>query len=230
MNRSKQVQFGFTLIELLVVISIVSLLIAILLPALGKARESSRRLVCANNMKSWGTVLNLYTSDNKGTMPAGFVNIGYTPSNWALWWTWYDFYSFYVPVHTDSWKPISGKRVDNSVTTIQTCPSDMTDQTHLTSYRTSQEYSGYERFLKYDRCIQPSEKIYMAESAASTAGYMLPKDATPVNLPGGIGTWHSGNGNGEANYLWMDGHVKFSIEIPIRDFWHNDPDDGNYAW
>ena len=45
---------GFTLIELLVVISIISLLIAVLLPALAQARESSRKLDCATRMKQIG--------------------------------------------------------------------------------------------------------------------------------------------------------------------------------
>jgi prepilin-type N-terminal cleavage/methylation domain-containing protein len=56
---------GFTLIELLVVISIVSLLMAILLPALAKARERSRQIKCASTLHSLGLAQNLYAMDYK---------------------------------------------------------------------------------------------------------------------------------------------------------------------
>lgn len=55
---------GFTLIELLVVISIVSLLMAILLPALSKAKEAGRKIQCASTMRQIGIVQQVYASDN----------------------------------------------------------------------------------------------------------------------------------------------------------------------
>jgi prepilin-type N-terminal cleavage/methylation domain-containing protein len=61
---------AFTLIELLVVISIISLLIAILLPALGKARMSARTLQCMTNFKQTGLIAASYAADNKGKLPA----------------------------------------------------------------------------------------------------------------------------------------------------------------
>ncbi len=55
---------GFTLIELLVVISIIALLVAILMPALGKARESARRVACLALLKSYGMANIAYSANN----------------------------------------------------------------------------------------------------------------------------------------------------------------------
>lgn len=54
---------AFTLIELLVVISIISLLVAILLPALSRARDQAMLLQCSSNLRGWGTVLLAYDMD-----------------------------------------------------------------------------------------------------------------------------------------------------------------------
>ena len=55
----------FTLIELLVVIGVVSILAALLLPALQKARESARTITCTNNMRQTALALILYADDYK---------------------------------------------------------------------------------------------------------------------------------------------------------------------
>lgn len=60
---------GFTLIELLVVVSVVTLLMSLLLPALQKARKQARAVVCRAHLKQWGTVLALYAQDNEGLIP-----------------------------------------------------------------------------------------------------------------------------------------------------------------
>ena len=54
----------FTLIELLVVIAIIAILAAMLLPSLGRARETARRNVCMNSIRSLGTGMTMYLDDN----------------------------------------------------------------------------------------------------------------------------------------------------------------------
>ena len=63
---------GFTLVELLVVIGIISLLIAILLPSLNRARDSARKVQCGSNIRSLGQLLHLYANDWSGRYPVSY--------------------------------------------------------------------------------------------------------------------------------------------------------------
>jgi len=63
--RSKSAPSGFTLIELLVVISIIALLIAILLPSLGAAREAARRVLCLQQQRQMAVMTSVYATDNQ---------------------------------------------------------------------------------------------------------------------------------------------------------------------
>lgn len=67
---------GFTLIELLVVISIIALLVAILLPVLGRARESARRTVCMSSVRQFLLGVHIYSNDQDDAVPNASAHTG----------------------------------------------------------------------------------------------------------------------------------------------------------
>jgi prepilin-type N-terminal cleavage/methylation domain-containing protein len=76
--KRKRRIFGFTLIELLVVVAIIALLISILLPSLSRARELSKRVVCASNESGLGKSCKIYANDNEELWPVPGFSASYT--------------------------------------------------------------------------------------------------------------------------------------------------------
>ena len=69
---------GFTLIELLVVISIIALLLSVILPSLGKAKEAAKGVLCRNNVRQMAVAFATYSMDNGGKM----FNLDYGSKYW----------------------------------------------------------------------------------------------------------------------------------------------------
>src|SRR5438874_7628978 len=68
-SSPNQRRLGFTLVELLVVIGIIAVLIAVLLPALRKARDAANRTACMSNMRQIMTGAIMYSNESKGYLP-----------------------------------------------------------------------------------------------------------------------------------------------------------------
>jgi prepilin-type N-terminal cleavage/methylation domain-containing protein/prepilin-type processing-associated H-X9-DG protein len=70
---------SFTLIELLVVVAVIAVLIAMLLPALQKARELSQQAVCASHWRQIGIYMQMYQQDYRDKMPPTSFNLNLMP-------------------------------------------------------------------------------------------------------------------------------------------------------
>lgn len=139
---------GFTLIEMLVVISIVVLLVSILLPALGRARETGRRTKCLANLKGIGVGLELYmNTEGKGFLPkVRPLNSGSNDNDPSL----LDVMSKY----TDAALPFEQSEGNWIVSDPWRCPSDLGGTDEATGFRplwssagTSYEYIPGAMFL-----------------------------------------------------------------------------------
>jgi prepilin-type N-terminal cleavage/methylation domain-containing protein/prepilin-type processing-associated H-X9-DG protein len=121
---------GFTLVELLVVIGIIAVLIAILLPALQRARQHSNTVVCMSNMRSVMQALGIYATENRGMLMQSFWNdgsyqiLGTQDQNGAVQpgWVWL------------GWDSILVRRTRISPE-VFACPSDGAETRHTRPYR-----------------------------------------------------------------------------------------------
>lgn len=88
MNQ-RNIRGAFTLIELLTVIAIIGILASILIPVVGKVRESARQAVCTSNVRQLAMAMILYTGENNGYLPypASGGGDGVPPhaNDWVYW-------------------------------------------------------------------------------------------------------------------------------------------------
>ncbi len=83
-RKPRQHPAGFTLVELLVVVGIISLLVSMLLPSLGKARKQAQQVACMANLRQIGLLSQVYSNDNGGWIVAT-RNTAQWGGNWPVW-------------------------------------------------------------------------------------------------------------------------------------------------
>jgi prepilin-type N-terminal cleavage/methylation domain-containing protein/prepilin-type processing-associated H-X9-DG protein len=120
---------GFTLVELLVVIGIIALLIAVLMPALSRAREQANQVKCLSNMRQIGMAFIMYASDNKQRPPGPAV--APLEDNWIYWHAGKDIKDGMIQMYINK---------NSSDPELYRCPSDTVDN-HKPTQGTKYQFS-----------------------------------------------------------------------------------------
>jgi prepilin-type processing-associated H-X9-DG protein len=159
---------AFTLVEILVVVGTSAILIGLLLPVMGRARESSYRVACAKNMQQAGVAILMYINDNKGTFPVPSKVLP-GPSD-AIWWQ--------ANRIDDIGRQGIGPylRVSPSELRIFRCPTDTEAATRQTTGKYPLTYSfnsnmggdGLQPVKRLSQIRVPAEKIYIIEENGPT--------------------------------------------------------------
>ncbi len=211
----------FTLIELLVVIAIITLLAAMLLPALSKAKDRAVTIQCAANMKQIGTALKQYQGDHNGFYPNGTTANGKDDNCWS-----------YILYNNDYLR--------NSKVFL--CPTDATERAAGYKFEGPRSYCGTSRFLDwgYNGAFRYVLEPYTGEYFKASAVRYPSKTITNLELMNNqYGDIHTSNGNlchmsssnfagklavlnfthfsnSAMNFLFLDSHVETIKKLALK--------------
>lgn len=201
---------SFTLIELLVVVAIIAILAALLLPALGKAKEKARQSLCMSNLHQIGAALTMYAQDNEGIIAVAGRN------NWVNTVSWYSFltnYGIRFPVAqcpsakslpNNPWLGVYGARLLTNEN-----PDFNLNKDALAMVNPS--FLGYHT----QRSASVSDYILAGDTMTMVLGYACQYWALPEHVNSDLGAIHMRHNN-QANLLFADGHVESCVPLRIR--------------
>ncbi|MDF3056964.1 MAG: type secretory pathway, pseudopilin PulG [Rariglobus sp.] len=214
---SANASHGFTLVELLTVIAIVGILAAILVPVVGRIRESARTSNCVSHLKGTGAAFQLYAADNKGLYPAlrfqtknkGVTGTNPTEDNWQV-----ELSPYQSRTVNDLGKLNAGS--DSYVFCPEFVARYESDPRWKSTISTTAGYGMNANLgtganvwdLRFKAALipQPARTILVGDSAAyylNVSGSWSPSTANLGGYSSGDPVRHAG----KAGYLYADGHV-----------------------
>ncbi|QDU72197.1 type II secretion system protein [Mucisphaera calidilacus] len=217
---------GFTLIELLVVISIIAVLMGILLPSLGAARETARALTCMSDMRQLGVMITVFTVDYKDKLPANRIITvpGTEHVTWRHWLVRLGYASTEDAWVCPSEAPLGAFSEEGMVMHGRQCTGDVVANYAYNGSSFWSEASTSPGTAKgIGQIVRPSHTILLLESQEPFPDlgiWMHTRRLGDDGYHGSFGYWHKGQGN----WLRADGS---GFRMGFRDtmlddcMWHN---------
>ncbi len=199
--KDRSSRHGFTLIELLAVIGVIAVIVALLLPALTKARQQAGAIRCLANLHQWSVAINLYAGEyhnflprrGQGQQPTTVIN---RPEDWfnAL------PFEMRQPMYSDLVTAGAMPRVEN--TNLWICPqanNTPNSAGYLFTYGMNMRLSIWETPDpdRMDLIGSPSTMVFLADAPG---GYC---SVLPFAAPFSPVARH----NGKVNIAFLDGHA-----------------------
>lgn len=209
---------GFTLIELLTVLAVIGILVAVLIPALGTAKDSALQGKCASNMRQIGQAISLFALNNSGQFPLSTHTVQEVEESW---------------IYTLA-------QYLGDVDEVRICPADPLGDSRLEMELTSYVLNEFVVVPNYDPLGQLREDSYTnlwhLKHPSRTMVAFIASDSMPLGdhsdhthsrgwgswtrvladiQPNRFGSDGTDGLGGSANYLYADGHV---ASIDAEDF------------